>query len=267
MLFLTALLPSLCRSVPMRTCTALLILLLLFFGCGPVAADPIGLPDPTALAASAIQEEDWNGVLAVSDEAIAEHQADASLLCMKGYALRKLGRYPEAVETVTEAIALDPQPVRYANRGYAYLAMGNNSAALADAETALLLDPEYAVAWEVKALALIGLNDTAGAESAIDRALILDPNSAHLWHIRGGISLAVGNTTAAITALTRSLDLDPDYSLPWPGMPDAREVLAEAEAIRAGQAASEAPLAAAPLGSLIAVVALLTASAWSARRR
>jgi tetratricopeptide (TPR) repeat protein len=238
-----------------RLLTALPLLLLLF-GCAPAAADPADL------AASAIQEEDWNAVLTVTDEALAEHRENATLLCIRGYALRKLGHYPEAVTTVTEAISLDPRPVRYVNRGYAYLAMGDYTAALADAETALLLDRENATAWGVKALALVGMNDTAGAESAVDRALALAPDSAHLWHVRGVVSLAAGNASAAVTALTRSLDLDPDYSLPWPGMPDAHEDLAEAEMM---QAASATPRTASPFGNLIAVAAVL--AAWSVRRR
>ena len=110
------------------------------------------------------------------------------------------------------------------------------------------------------AMALAGLENLTGAESAVDQGIALDPESAHLWHIQGEILLAAGNATGAAAALNRSLDLDPDYSLPWPGMPTAREDLAAAM-----QAASAGP--AAPVGGLAAVAGLLAVGAWSLRRR
>ncbi|MDV2481833.1 tetratricopeptide repeat protein [Methanoculleus sp. Wushi-C6] len=235
-------------------CTALLLLLFLV-PCCSLAAD-----GPGARAASAVAERDWDGVLAAADEGLAAEPGNVTLLCMRGYALRKLGNYLEAAAVVSEAIALDPKPVRYSNRGYAYLAMGNYSAALADAEAALLLDPADATSWGVKAMALAGAGELAGAESAVDRGLALAPASAHLWHVRGEILLAAGNATGAAAALNRSLDLDPGYSLPWPGMPTTQDDLAAAM-----QAA--APTPAAPVGAVLAVAGILMASAWSLRRR
>ena len=248
------------RPLPGRSrfCIALLIFLLAVPCC--LAADTASISDPVDRATSAVAERDWDGVLAATGEGLAVEPGNVSLLCMEGYALRKLGRYPEAAAVVSEAIALDPKPVRYANRGYAYVAMGNYSAALADAAAALLLDPVDATSWGVKAMALAGLENLTGAESAVDQGIALDPESAHLWHVRGEILLAAGNATGAAAALNRSLDLDPDYSPPWPGMPSAREDLATAmQAASAGQAA--------PVGGLAAVAGLLAVGAWSIRRR
>lgn len=237
-----------------RACLALLLLLLIV-PCCSLAAD-----DPGERVRSAVALEDWDGVLTATAEGLAADPENVSLLCMQGYALRKLGHYSEAVAVVSTAIDLDPNPVRYANRGYAYLAMGNYSAALADAEAALLIDPADATSWGVEAMALAGLGNLTGAESAVDRGLALAPESAHLWHVRGEILLAAGNATGAAAALNRSLEIDPDYSLPWPGMPTAREDLTAAM-----QAA--APTPAAPIGGAIPVAGLLMASAWLLRRR
>jgi len=247
---MTALLPPTARS---RAGIALLLILLLVPGC-------LAAADPAARASAAVAEEDWDGVLIATGEGLVDEPGNAALLCMEGYALHKLGRYPEAAAVVSEAIALDPKPVRYANRGYAYIAMGNYSAALADAEAALDIDPADATSWGVKAMALAGMDDLAGAESAVDRALALAPESAHLWHVRGEVLLAAGNATEAAAALNRSLTLDPDYSLPWPDMPDAREDLVAAMQVATSPTA-------APVGSLIAVTGLLAVGAWSLRRR
>ncbi len=226
-------------------CIALLLLLIV---PSPAAGDP------AARARFALAEEDWDGVLAATGEGLAGDPDNVSLLCMQGYALRKLGRYSEAVAVVSEAIALDPAPVRYANRGYAYVAMGNFSAALADAEAALRIDPLDATSRGVEAMALAGAGDLAGAESAVDRGLALAPSSAHLWHVRGEILLLAGNATGAAAALNRSLAIDPGYSLPWPGMPSVREDLA---------AAMRAP--AAPVSGLAAAAGVL--AVWYLRRR
>ncbi len=230
------------------------IVLLLAVSCSCAAGDP------GARAASAIAQEDWEGVLAVTGEGLAGEPDNISLLCMEGYALRKLGRYPEAVAAVSRAIAFDPEPVRYANRGYAHLAMGDYSAALADAEAALLIDSADATSWAVKAMALAGLLDLTGAGPAIDRALALSPESAHYWHVRGEILLAAGNTTGAAAALNHSIEIDPGYSLPWPGMPAAQEELAAAI-----QAAT--PAQATPNGGAVAVAGFLVVLVWPLRRR
>ncbi|MDN5340790.1 MAG: hypothetical protein PWQ30_1899 [Euryarchaeota archaeon] len=247
--------PPLPRFGLSRICIALFLLLLI------LPASSLAAADPGTRAAAAVAEEDWDEVLTATGEGLAGEPDNVSLLCIRGYALRKLGHYPEAVAAVSTAIALDPKPVRYMNRGYAYLAMGDYSAALADVEAALRVDPDNATARGIEALALAGLGDLAGAESAVDRGLALAPESAHLWHIRGEVLLAAGNATGAAAALNRSLEIDPDYSLPWPGMTTAEEDLAAAM-----QAA--APTPAPPAGVLLPVVAgLLVALAWSFRRR
>ena len=61
------------------------------------------------------------------------------------------------LRSVSQGILLDPKPVRYANRGYGYLALGNNTAALADAETGISLNAHYTTTYGVKALALQGM--------------------------------------------------------------------------------------------------------------
>ena len=40
---------------------------------------------------------------------------------------RKMGQYAQSIDAVSKGILLDPKPVRYANRGYGYLALGNYS--------------------------------------------------------------------------------------------------------------------------------------------
>lgn len=176
-------------------------------------------------ARAAMDIRDWPGMLSITTRGLAWYPANTSLLCQHGYALRKLGQYDKSVDAVSKAILLDPRAVRYANRGYGYLALDNNSAALADAKAGSALDANYATNYGVEALALEGLGRNTEALAAVDRALALEPDSAHYHHIKGLILAGSGDCTGARAELERSLSLDPGYSLPWPGFASAQEDL------------------------------------------
>jgi tetratricopeptide (TPR) repeat protein len=171
---------------------------------------------------AAVNERNWTHALLLSTRGLAFYPSDPELHCLQGYTFRKLGRYRQAVDAVSECIRQDPLPVRYASRGYAYVALGNYSAALADAESGIALDASCPTAYGVKALALQGMGKDPEALAAIDSALALDPASAHYWHVKGRILAASGNCTGAREALETSLALDPGYDLPYPGFGDAR---------------------------------------------
>jgi tetratricopeptide (TPR) repeat protein len=176
-------------------------------------------------AHGAVTERNWTEALLLTTRGLAWYPGNADLLCLQGYTYRKTGQYAKSVDAVSRGIQLDPRPVRYANRGYGYLALGNSTAALADSETGIALNASYATNYGVKALALQGLGRTPEAISAADRALALDPENAHYWHVKGMLLTAAGNCTGARDSLERSLALDPEYDLPYPGFAGAAENL------------------------------------------
>ena len=176
-------------------------------------------------AKAAVAERNWTNALLLTTRGVTWYPDNADLLCIQGYSYRKMGQYEKSVELVSKAIPLDPKPVRYANRGYGYLALGNNPAALADAETGISLNANYTTTYGVKALALKGMGRNVEALAAIDKALDLEPENAHYWHVKGNILVANGNCTGARESLETSLVLDPDYTLPYPGFTGARDNL------------------------------------------
>jgi tetratricopeptide (TPR) repeat protein len=176
-------------------------------------------------AQAAVAERNWTSALLLTTRGLAWYPENAELFCLQGYTYRKLGQYQKAVDMVSEGIRRDPEPVRYANRGYGYLALGNDSAALADADTGISLNASYTATYAVKALALQGLGRNSEARAAIGTALALDPASAHYWHVKGRLLAASGDCTGAREALQKSLALDPGYDLPYPGFTGARENL------------------------------------------
>jgi tetratricopeptide (TPR) repeat protein len=194
-------------------------------GPGTPETPPVNASAYTTDAKAAVAERNWTHALLLTTQGTAWYPDNAELLCLQGYTLRKMGKSERAVDVVSKGILLDPKPVRYANRGYAYLALGNNTAALADAETGISLNPAYPTSWDVKALALQRMGRTPEAPSSVDRAIALEPKNAHYRHVKGMLLAAAGDCSGARDALEQSLALDPDYALPYPGFPGAREDL------------------------------------------
>ncbi|MDP3395411.1 MAG: hypothetical protein Q8S57_01900 [Methanoregula sp.] len=216
------------------------------------AAGPASLETPPQNASvyiseakAAVAERNWTSALFITTRGIAWYPDNADILCLQGYSYRKMGQYEKSVEIVSKGILLDPKPVRYANRGYGYLALGNYPAALADAENGIALNTNYTTNYGVKALALNGMNRNNEALAAIDKALALVPENAHYWHVKGNLLAANGNCTGARETLEKSLAIDSDYNLPYPGFPSAREDLAELNT-RCIAAATQAPVSPSP---------------------
>ena len=211
-------------------------------------------------AQAAVGGRNWTNALLLTTRGLAFYPEDPELHCLQGYTFRKLGQYQKAVDAVSEGIRLDPKPVRYANRGYGYLALGNYPAALADAETGISLNASYPAAYAVKALALQGMGRNTETLAAIEPALALEPDSAHYWQVKGMILAARGNCTDAGQAMEKSLALDPDYNLPYPGFPGPRESLAALNSTcpQATQGTSSARSPAGGIAAVAAVVAVIT---------
>lgn len=223
--------PDLLRSRRILIFGLLLAILL----CLPAEGTPItagissGPSTGSQLSAAAYEKQgialrdqgNWDQLIAIADEGLSLYPDNAELFCLKGYALRKTGYYAEAVDNISRGIARDPKPVRYANRGYALLALNRYNDALSDADTAIALNAAYTPAYGVRALALLHTGNLTGASEAVDTAMAADPNSAYYWHLKGKVMAASGNCSAAAEAFNRSLSINPDYSLPWPDFPSA----------------------------------------------
>ncbi|KAG9119538.1 hypothetical protein FRC07_005395 [Ceratobasidium sp. 392] len=89
--------------------------------------------------------------------------------------------YQKAIDSYTEAIALDPNnPVYYSNRAAAWSSMGDHAVAVDDAEMAIAVDPKFVKAYSRLGHAHFTLGDYEAAKSAFERGLVLEPNNANL---------------------------------------------------------------------------------------
>ncbi|MCX6690003.1 MAG: tetratricopeptide repeat protein [Methanoregula sp.] len=221
----------------------LMFVILIGLLCLPVIGAPISLgistgpPESSQLSAAAYEKQgmaqmdhrDWNGLITTTNEGLLLYPQDAVLYGLRGYALRKVGNFAGSVDNVTHAIALDPKPVQYANRGFGYLALGDNIDAINDANTAIALNKSYTPSYGVKAIALINTGNLTGAEQTIDSVIPLDPANPFFWQLKGRVLAGSGNCTGAAETFRYSIQIDPDYNLPWPGFGNATTDLQKAE--------------------------------------
>jgi len=260
----------------MRMCYPVFILLLVLAGLfvpacsaggsasiSSVAATTEGATPPQDAAAfisqaqAAVADRNWTSSMLITTRGLAWYPENPDLLCVQGYTFRKIGQFQKSVDTVSRAIPLDPKAVRFANRGYGYLALGNYSAALADAQTGIGKDANYTANYAVEALALQGMGRNTEALAAIDQALAQDPNSAHYWYVKGRILASGGDCAGAKTAFEKSIAIDPDYNIPYPGFGTAQESLAALDAsCGPGKAGASPAPTKAPLGWALVVAAL-----------
>ncbi|XP_075974823.1 stress-induced phosphoprotein 1 [Anticarsia gemmatalis] len=99
----------------------------------------------------------------------------------KGNAALSMGKFEEAVQHYTDAIALDPKNhVLYSNRSAAHAKAENFAAALEDANTTVEINPTWSKGYSRKgaALAYLGRHDEAIA--AYEKGLELEPGNAQL---------------------------------------------------------------------------------------
>merc|ERR1719502_1132852 len=90
------------------------------------------------------------------------------------------GRYDEAIERYTEAIAVDPDNVDlnltlYTNRATAKFKSGNFTGAMEDTNTALEIQPRHLKALLRRAACKLELEDSPGAISDYEEAREIEP--------------------------------------------------------------------------------------------
>ncbi len=174
------------------------------------------------------------------------------ILQIRGVALRRMGRLPEAIDQFRQSLALNPrQPHVHNNLGGALASAGVTSDAEAHYRQALALKPDYAEArynlalllleatpdvardmlktvttqtpafgpaWEALSLALGKLDDKAGAMAAARQAVTLSPRSHTAHHNLGQAAIDLRDYSGAEAAYRQSVTLQPRSDAGWVGL-------------------------------------------------
>lgn len=120
-----------------------------------------------------------------------------------------------AIKAYTCAIDLDPDYAdTYAKRGYAYAALLDSEAALADYDKALELDESLIAAYNNRGTLYTRLGNFGLAINDFTLVISLDPENAIAYNNRGVVHAAEGNYDLAIADFQQAITLDENYSTP-----------------------------------------------------
>lgn len=118
--------------------------------------------------------------------ALSTTAQDATAVLEKGRMLASDGKLEQALESFSQAIALNPHLYdAWTNRGVVHMRMGNYELAVADMDSVLAKDPELGNAWLSRGTALRYMNDPRGAIADYNMALRIDSTYAKGFYNRG----------------------------------------------------------------------------------
>lgn len=125
--------------------------------------------------------------------------------------LLAIGQLERAKEVAAKQISEDPnEPAAYLAMSRVLLQLREAGAAIAAAEEAVKLAPDWASAWSVRSTALYVAGRFAAAEESILRAIELEPDAPYFFENYARILQYCGREAKALDLTQRALELDPD---------------------------------------------------------
>ena len=194
------------------------------------------------------QLKQYDAAIAAYDRAVSINANDPVIWGRQGLALEALGRVQEALTSYESAAALkedyslaqvgrctmlnklerheealaacdlalqgdgtwpDPGPVKaWDQRGIALAGQGDYEAALASANRAVGIKPDYIDAWGNRSATFWYLKRYEEALASAERAIALKPDAARAWFNKGTILRTLGNDAGALNAYDQALKGD-----------------------------------------------------------
>lgn len=136
----------------------------------------------------------------------------------EGSALQEAGRYEEAIEAYSRAIALEPQNAyAYYVRGDAHFDLEQYRRAIKDYNQAIALNPQNAEAYHDRGQAYSFLNQHELALEDYNRAIMLNSQAAYVYCSRALTYFALRAYSRAIKDYDRAIALNPQYAVAYGG--------------------------------------------------
>lgn len=122
----------------------------------------------------------------------------------------EITNFEQGVINTTQLIKNDPNNVKaYVARSYFNLKLGKMDEAFADADKAIKMNTDMALAyWVRSSIYLSEKNDAKKALADINKAMVLEPNNPHLYVVRGRTNFAMRDFNAALNDYNTAIKLD-----------------------------------------------------------
>lgn len=187
----------------------IVVLCLAFAACSNAAVDPdaVTCADADAATDAAVQ-----ACTRLLESGKHDASGRAAWLSNRGMHWQKAGRFEEAAEDFSEAIALAPDDARlYLARGVTHGMAGQVDQALLDFERTIELDPESGFGYMNRATAQEKLGRYAESAASYDRAIALIPDQWDSWDGRCWVRAIVGkDLDGALSDCEHALRMRPD---------------------------------------------------------
>jgi tetratricopeptide (TPR) repeat protein len=162
-------------------------------------------------AVALVKVEHYQLALSSLDLHIADYPQDPNGYCYRGICYERLEQLPQALADLERAIALQPgQPVFHHARGRTRQKLGDFAGAVADFNLTIARKPQAAV-YDDRAEAYRCLGDRTAALADDDRAIELNPRFINAYFRRGSIYTELGDLELALKNYNLAIDLDPQH--------------------------------------------------------
>lgn len=156
------------------------------------------------LAMNAAESGDYRSTIDLLSRALQLAPNDGMILHNRGMAYASLQRWHESLADFNRAIALDPQPTTYEQRGLVHYQMGNCQAARQDWEQTIRLNPRRTLALGNLGWLRIEERDFRKAIQYLTRVIDIESTYAKAYENRAKAYLEMGNPTQARADLTKA---------------------------------------------------------------
>jgi superkiller protein 3 len=145
-------------------------------------------------------------------QALSSDPENAALHFALGAMLRQQGHFDEAFEEITRSAQLMPDlPENHSALAYLFYLLDDGPNGIAEARTALSMDPRNAEAYQFLGLALYSNGRYRAAAHAFVESLARDSDNVDTYYDLGITLHADGNVPAAIAAYRQALHLNPAF--------------------------------------------------------
>jgi tetratricopeptide (TPR) repeat protein len=167
---------------------------------------------PAAQIAALVHDRQFDAAENKVRALLRDDAANPLLYFVLGTILREQDRPDDAVDAFTESSRLMPSfPETHGQIAYLFYRLDDSANALAEARTALSMDPKNAEAYRYLGLALYAEGHYDAALHAYEESLRREPDSADVYFDMGLALRDQGDLRRAGTAYRRALSLRPDF--------------------------------------------------------